>query len=166
MLAVGGSGLAWSRLAGRYPRIHDVTTDTDDPPLFDAVLPLRAGAKNAATYGGSDVAAMQRAAHSDIVPLDLTLTPAAAFAAALSAARAMGWALVAADSAAGRIEATATTPVFRFKDDVVVRVRPRHGGSRVDIRSVSRIGRGDRGKNASRIREFTARLHRAVGLSR
>ena len=147
-----------ARLAGGKPPIHDITTDTSDPPPFVDVLPLRAGARNSAVYGGSTVAAMQHAAYPDIAPVYLALAPTAAFVKALAAANAMEWSIVAADSSAGRIEATATTRVFRFKDDVVIRIRPHDGGSRVDIRSVSRIGGGDLGKNASRIREFIVRL--------
>jgi uncharacterized protein (DUF1499 family) len=64
----------------------------------------------------------------------------------------MGWEIVDSDPARGRIEATATTPWFGFEDDVVVRVRPQGGGSRVDVRSVSRVGRSDVGTNARRIR--------------
>ena len=151
-----------AKLAGGAPPIHDITTDTSDPPLFVDVLPLRASARNSADYGGSRVALLQRAAYPDIVPIDLALAPAAAFAKARAAANAMGWAIVAADSSAGRIEATATTRVFRFRDDVVIRIRPRDGGSRLDIRSVSRIGGSDLGKNASRIREFIVRLRESV----
>jgi len=77
---------------------------------------------------------------------------------ALAAARASGWAIVAADSAAGRIEATATTAWFGFKDDVVVRVAPEGTGSRVDVRSVSRVGKSDVGANARRIREYLERV--------
>jgi len=68
----------------------------------------------------------------------------------------MGWDLVAADATAGRIEATDTTFWFGFKDDVVIRVRPAHGGSRVDVRSLSRVGVGvgDVGTNAKRIRAY------------
>ncbi|MDQ2664582.1 MAG: DUF1499 domain-containing protein [Gemmatimonadota bacterium] len=147
-----------ARLAGGKPPIHDITTDTNDPPQFVDVLPLRAGARNSAVYKGGRVAALQHAAYPDIAPVDLMIAPAAAFTKALAAANAMGWAIVASDSSAGRIEATATTRVFRFKDDVVIRIRPRDGGSRLDIRSVSRIGGSDLGKNASRIREFMLRL--------
>ena len=149
---------ACARLAGGAPPIHDITTDTNDPPLFVDILPLRAGARNSAAYGGSEIAALQHAAYGDIVPVDLAIPVAAAFERALATANAMGWAIVATDSSAGRIEATATTRVFRFKDDVVIRIRPRDGGSRLDIRSVSRIGSSDLGKNASRIREFMVHL--------
>ncbi len=155
-LAMAG-GVVGVVVLTRFPRINDVTTDTDDPPQFVAVIPLRTGV-NSAAYGGAAVAAQQHAGYPDIAPLDLGIAPAAAFARALTAARAMEWALVSTDSAAGRIEATATTPWLRFKDDVVIRIRRRDGGSRVDVRSASRIGGGDIGTNARRIREFLGRL--------
>ncbi|HLX06863.1 MAG TPA: DUF1499 domain-containing protein [Thermoanaerobaculia bacterium] len=144
--------------ARRVPAIHDVTTDTADPPAFVAVLPLRAGAPNAAAYGGPEVAAKQARAYPELQPLHLAAAPAAAFEPALAAARAMSWAIVAADPVAGRIEATATTRWLGFQDDVVVRLRPEGGGTRVDVRSVSRVGRSDLGTNARRIREYLARL--------
>jgi uncharacterized protein (DUF1499 family) len=81
----------------------------------------------------------------------LNVPPPQAFDRALASVREMGWDLVAADAAAGRIEATDTTFWFGFKDDVVIRVRPADGGSRIDVRSVSRIGVGDAGTNAKRI---------------
>ncbi|MBI4183131.1 MAG: DUF1499 domain-containing protein [Proteobacteria bacterium] len=158
-----GLGVAWVPLSLRQaaeglPRIHDVTTDTEDPPRFEAVLPLRAKAPNPAAYGGPAVARQQLAAYPDIAPARLAAPPAAAFAAALAAAEDMGWRIVAADAGAGRIEATATTFWFGFEDDVVVRVRAEDGGSRVDARSVSRVGGGDLGTNARRLRGFLARL--------
>jgi uncharacterized protein (DUF1499 family) len=161
-LLIGG-GVAfvpwhWLRQARRVPPIHDISTDLEHPPEFVAVLPLRAGAPNPAAYGGSEVAAAQRAGYPDLHSLMVHLAPGAAFARALASARAMGWAVVAADSTAGRIEATATTPWFGFRDDVVVRVEPDPAGSRVDVRSVSRVGRSDVGTNARRIRAYLARL--------
>jgi uncharacterized protein (DUF1499 family) len=148
----------WLRTAKRVPPIHDITTDTEHPPEFVAVLPLRAGAPNPAAYGGADVAAAQRQAYPDVQPVTVNAPPAAAFDRALAAARAMGWEIVAADTAAGRIEATATTRWFGFKDDVVVRITPEGSGSRMDVRSVSRVGRSDVGTNARRIREFVKRV--------
>ena len=144
--------------ARAVPPIHDITTDTQDPPAFVAVLPLRAGAPNAAAYGGDSVAALQRKGYPDLGPLHVAAPPATAYARALAEARAMGWELVAADSAAGRIEATATTPWFGFKDDIVVRLRADGDGTRVDARSVSRVGGSDVGTNAARIRAYLARV--------
>ena len=145
----------WRQRAERVPPIHDITTDTQDPPAFAAVLPLRADAPNPAGYGGDSIAAQQKQAYPDVVPLALAaVAPPVAFQRALAAARAAGWAIVAADSAAGRIEATATTGWFGFKDDVVVRIRPAGSGSLLDVRSVSRVGGSDVGTNAERIRGF------------
>ena len=138
------------------PAIHDITTDTIQPPPFLAILPLRAGALNPADYGGPDVAAKQQQAYPDIGPLLLNVPPGRAFDRALAAAKAMGWELVASDPAGGRIEATDTTFWFGFKDDVVVRVTPQPTGSRVDVRSLSRVGGGDIGANAARVRAFLA----------
>jgi uncharacterized protein (DUF1499 family) len=146
----------WMQQARRVPPIHDITTDLDRPPKFVAILPLRAEAPNPATYGGSEVADAQRRSYPDIKPLLLNVPAGAAYNRALASARSLGWELVAADSMAGRIEATATTPWFGFKDDVVVRVRPEGTGSRIDVRSVSRVGKSDLGVNAKRIRAYLA----------
>ena len=157
LIALGSIGaLAWK--ASRVPAIHDITTDTLQPPPFRVVLPLRAGALNPVEYGGPQVAAMQHMAYPDIAPLDLNLPPAPAFDRALAAARTMGWDLVASDPASGRIEATDTTFWFGFKDDVVIRVTPQPNGSRVDVRSLSRVGGGDIGANAARIRRYLKTL--------
>jgi uncharacterized protein (DUF1499 family) len=161
-LVVAGAAVVlpwrWSQQAKRVPPIHDITTDTQDPPEFDAVLPRRSGAPNPAEYGGDSVAVLQRQAYPDIRPLHLDASPEVAFARALATARAMGWEIVGADTAAARIEATATTRWFGFKDDVVIRIRPEAAGSRVDVRSVSRVGKSDVGTNAARVRSFLARL--------
>jgi len=151
--------LAWK--ASRVPAIHDITTDTLQQPPFLAVLPLRAAALNPVDYGGPDVAAKQRAAFPDLGPLLLNVGPLEAFNRALSAARTMGWDIVASDPPGGRIEATDTTFWFGFKDDVVVRVTPLPTGSRVDARSLSRVGGGDLGANAARIRKYLAAVKAA-----
>lgn len=149
-------GLPYSqqRAARAVPPIHDITTDTNDPPVFVDVLPLRADAPNSAEYAGDSIAVLQREAYPDVQPVQLADAPGAAFTRALRAAESMGWAIVATDSAAGRIEATATTTWFGFKDDVVIRLRAAGEGTRVDVRSVSRVGRSDVGANAARIRAY------------
>lgn len=148
----------WQQRAREAPPIHDISTDLEDPPRFVAVLPLRSDAANPSEYGGAEVAAAQRRGYPDIRPLILAALPPVAFAQALDAAKRMGWTLVAADSASGRIEATATTAWFGFKDDVVIRVTPATAGSRIDVRSVSRVGKSDVGTNAARIRAYLAKL--------
>ncbi len=145
-------------LAGCSPPINDVTTDPADPPAFEAVLPARKDAPNPPGYGGAEVAAIQARLHPEVQPLSLACPPAEAFASALAAAQALGWEIVAEDAARGRIEATVTTSLMRFKDDVVVRLRPDGAGTRVDLRSKSRLGRGDLGTNARRIMAYLADL--------
>lgn len=142
------------RLGPPTPPIHDITTDTQEPPEYVAVLPLRVNAPNTTVYGGERIASQQREAYPELQPLMLSVPPPQAFERALATVREMGWALVAADAAAGRIEATDTTFWYGFKDDVVIRVRSADGGSRVDVRSLSRVGGGDAGTNAKRIRGY------------
>lgn len=144
----------WLKLAKASAPIHDISTDTDRPPEFIAVLPFRADAANPAEYGGPEVAAQQHKTYPDIQPLMLKVKPDSAFRLARAAAEALKWEVVAADAATGRLEATATTQWFGFKDDVVVRIEPAAQGSRIDARSVSRVGRGDVGTNAARIRKY------------
>ncbi|MFP5405109.1 MAG: DUF1499 domain-containing protein [Gammaproteobacteria bacterium] len=143
--------------AKSLPAIHDVTTDTANPPRFVAVLPLRKGATNSTDYS-ADTAARQKQGYPDIVPAMLDVPADKALQLAERAALAMGWSIVAVAPQDGRIEATATTPLFGFKDDIVVRVTPEGGGSRVDVRSLSRVGRSDFGVNADRIRAFMKQL--------
>lgn len=133
------------------PAINDITTDLADPPAFvTAPIPPYSGA----------FADKQRQGYPEIGPLTLAVPPDAAFEKANDVAIDMGWRIRAAEPAQGRIEAVATTPMLRFKDDVVVRLRPESGGTRVDMRSRSRIGSHDFGANAKRIREFLDRLQR------
>ena len=148
----------WMQLAKSLPPIHDITTDTENPPKFVAILPLRKNASNPPDYGGPAIAAQQHKAYPDIKPLILGIPPGEAFDKAIAVARKMGWNIVDANKAAGRIEAIATTLWFGFKDDIVIRVEQSGAGSRVDIRSVSRVGVSDIGTNAKRIRKFLAEM--------
>jgi uncharacterized protein (DUF1499 family) len=145
---------SWKQRAEQVPPIHDISTDLTDPPAFEAILPLRADAPNPSEYGGDSIARQQRDGYPKLGPLSLDAPPEAVFVRALDAARDMGWEIVESDPDRGRIEATATTAWFGFKDDVIVRIRPEAGGSLVDVRSVSRVGRSDVGTNARRIEEY------------
>ncbi len=144
---------SWQRTASRVPPIHDITTDLDNPPAFEVIVPLRADAPNALERPPM-LAAQQREGYPDIAPATLPLPPERVFNRALDVAARMGWTIVASDPSTGRIEATDTTRWFGFEDDVVVRITPWGSGTRVDVRSVSRVGRSDVGTNARRIREF------------
>ena len=152
-LIVAGPPLYYWRTLDRVPRIHDISTDTDNPPRYVGVLTLRQSAENPTDYS-AEVAAQQKKAYPDIAPAMLDAAPAQAFARAERAARAMGWEIVAVAPADLRIEATDTTLLFGFKDDIVVRVTPSGNGSRVDVRSLSRVGKSDFGVNANRVRKY------------
>jgi uncharacterized protein (DUF1499 family) len=142
----------------RLPPIHDITTDTENPPTFVAIIPLRKDADNPSAYGGPEVAAQQHKAYPNVRPANIAVPTNESFARALAAARDMGWEIVDANPSEGRIEATARTFWFGFKDDVVIRVTPAGAGSRVDVRSVSRVGTSDVGANAKRIETFLKKL--------
>jgi uncharacterized protein (DUF1499 family) len=140
--------------------INDITTDLEEPPRFAAVVAARPPHANSVEHGGAAVAARQRKAYPEIRPIETALSPDEAFSRAVEVAEKMGWEIIARDTAARVIEAVDTTAIFRFKDDIVVRVRAAAEGSRVDLRSASRIGRSDLGKNAARIIEFSQRFAR------
>jgi uncharacterized protein (DUF1499 family) len=140
------------------PRINDFTTDLDDPPAYRQAALDPANAGRDLAYPPA-FAADQRACCGDLRPARLAIAPDAAFARARSTSEAMpGWTIVLADPASGTIEAVATSRLFGFRDDVVIRVRSDGDGSRVDVRSKSRDGKGDMGANADRIRAFVSAL--------
>jgi uncharacterized protein (DUF1499 family) len=150
--------------SGGAPPIHDITTDTSDPPRFVSALPLRAAANaaNPPEYGGPEVAAQQQRAFPDLQPLVITMPPQQVFERVLKQVAEFGWQVTGSEPAEGRIEAVDTTFFFGFKDDVVVRLRPVEGGTRVDVRSKSRVGVGDLGANAARIRRLLEALRGAA----
>jgi uncharacterized protein (DUF1499 family) len=152
------------KLAERTP-FNDVSTDTAQAPPLEALLPLRRAEVPGAggTYDGARLAALQQRCYPDLAPLTLKAAPSEAFKRALAAAKAIGWTVVAEDPARGRIEAYERTLWFGFVDDIVIRLAPAGGGTRVDMRSASRVGISDLGKNARRIRSYFAILQRDVG---
>jgi len=165
VIGLGVAYVPWQlqQQARSVPPIHDITTDTLDPPEFIVILPLRAGAPNPPGYAGVEVAGLQQEAYPDIRSYRIDAGAEIAFEQALAAARKMGWEIVASNPATGRIEATATTFWYGFKDDVVVRIGEDNGGSVIDVRSKSRVGRSDLGANASRIRVYLEAL-KTIGL--
>lgn len=151
----------WMMTARRVPPIHDITTDTEHPPAFVAILKVRAGAPNPAEYGGPEIAAQQKSGYPNLGPIVFPASPDQAFERALAAARSMGWQIVGANREEGRIEGTDTTFWFGFKDDIVIRITPVEQGSRIDVRSVSRVGRSDVGTNAGRIEKYLKKLQKS-----
>ena len=153
--------ISWRIAADTLPRINDISTDTTQPPSFVALSAQRGGAGNGGGHPGEATAAAQRAGYPDIRPLILKEPLPDVFARVERVARAMDWDIAAGDAAQGRLEAVATTAWFGFKDDIVVRLIAVAGGTRVDIRSRSRVGISDLGSNAARIRQFLTRLQQA-----
>lgn len=140
--------------AQSVPFIHDVTTDTTNPPPFVDIAELRRDAPNPVEYPGTEVAEQQREAYPEIETLESGLARDALFEAALATARDQGWEIVSSVPEDGRIEATDTTFWYGFKDDVVIRIQSAPNGSRLDLRSKSRVGGSDLGANAERINAY------------
>lgn len=137
-----------------YPPIHDITTDTNNPPQFDAIAPLRKDAPNPIEYAGAETAEAQQEFYGEIEPITVSLNYDEAYNRALQAARDMSWTMVSENREEGRIEAYEKLAWYGFIDDVVIRVDTTASGSKIDIRSKSRIGQGDLGVNAKRIRAY------------
>ncbi len=139
-------------MASGVPPIHNISTDTLDPPQFDQIVAIReAEGANPLAYDAMQLAEQQHAAYPHIKPLVSGVSPGEMFARAVPGLESLGLEVVFADKSRGRIEATDTTFWFGFKDDVAIRIRAEGAGSVVDIRSVSRVGQSDLGKNAERI---------------
>ena len=145
--------------ASNVPPIHDISTDLQDPPEFVAILALRTANHNSLDRDvPTNLTTLQQDAYPGLVPLLINKEPRQVFEEALALVETLGWEVVATVAEEGRIEATATTPMMGFKDDVVIRVRDQAGQSIVDMRSVSRVGKSDLGANAKRIELFLAEL--------
>jgi uncharacterized protein (DUF1499 family) len=156
-VAIGGAllvvlALLASRSRG-VPPIHDLTTDLNDPPQFVAAAHAQ-GKSLDYPQGREDTPALQSEAYPDLEPIGLDLPAAEALDRARQVAETLDWEVVAVDDASGRLEATDTSRLFRFVDDIVVRIRRTESGTIADVRSTSRVGQSDLGANAARIRAF------------
>lgn len=140
------------------PPIHDISTDLVNPPEFVAIAPLRADAPNPVEYAGVEVATQQRAAYPELQTLNYTQSKSELVEATKQAIDHLGWQLVNIDADQGIVEATDRTMWFGFKDDVIVRITDNGSKRLVDIRSKSRVGGSDLGKNAERIHGFIEEL--------
>ena len=154
------------RLARTVPPINDISTDLQNPPAYVAAAANDFWKGKEMSYPAGFADSVRRG-YPDLAALALPIPAGRAFGVAHRTAAGMpAWEITAIDSAAGRIEATATTRWFGFKDDIVIRVTPRGTDSSVvDMRSKSRVGKSDVGANAARIRTYLAALARAAGRS-
>ena len=172
-MAFGAYLMGQIATARQVPAIHDATTDLVDVPQFAALKVRADNLENIPDDGRPELTALDpesrwkaihRESYGDLRALRLPQTVVEATIRAEALAKERGWQIARTDRQAGTVEATATSIFFRFKDDVVVRVRPdpaRPGGSIVDMRSISRVGGSDIGVNAQRIRGFLADLRAA-----
>lgn len=144
------------------PPIHDISTDLTNPPEFVAIAPLRADAPNPVEYAGAEAAKQQRDAYPDLKTLSYTQSKSELVKATEQAINNLGWDLVNSDVDKGIVEATDSTMWFGFKDDVVVRVTDNGSERLLDIRSKSRVGGSDLGKNAERIHNFINELDKVL----
>lgn len=150
------SAVQWKLAEWRHPPINDISTDLEDAPVFWEM-------PNPTDYPGGETAVLQRDAYPGIAPLELPVPPARAYELALAQVRDEGWQIVAEEPEEGRIEAVDSSLLFGFEDEIAIRVAPAGGGSRVDLRSRSRLGRIDRGVNAQRIEAFLTALRARAG---
>jgi uncharacterized protein (DUF1499 family) len=154
-LPVACLGAAFEIAARTTPPINDISTDTEDPPVFwFTATPSDYPAQNAEP---------QRAAYPDVRPLEMPVSADEAFAAALALVEARHWEVLSSDPTESQIEAIAASRLFGFEDEVAIRVTETDTGARIDMRSRSRLGQIDRGANARRIEAYLADLKRAPG---
>lgn len=149
-----------------HPLIHDVSTDLENPLRFEAVLDKRPASANALETSAemrAETTALQKQGYPHLAPLMLGMTQEKAFDLVLANVKDMGWEIISAEENTGIIEAVASTQLFGFQDDVILRVQAQTGynKTRVDMRSVSRVGESDLGANAKRIAAFLAQVDAA-----
>jgi len=141
-----------------FPIINDITTDLADPPQFLKCAQLEGNRGRDMSYPQA-FADQQRAGYPNLEGRMLPVAPEQAMDRARAALESLpGTEVIDVDFTAGRLEAISVSRVFRFVDDVVVRIRPEGSGSRIDMRSKSRVGKGDLGANAARIEGFMLAL--------
>lgn len=159
MIAVVYPGLA----SGGRPPINDISTDLDDVPVFTQAGSALENQGRDMSYP-AEFKPTVREFYKKVGPLRVRAPPDAVFQQALALAREQPrWQVTVVDPQARTFEGIAESHVFRFRDDFVVRVRPDGQGSRVDMRSKSRVRMGDLGANAQRIEEFLQALAPRLG---
>ena len=179
-----GAVFASARSKAADNPIHDISTDTANPPAFSAeTMAARAesGANALSDYQAplGQVPLYNEGAtpldrelavksHAQIItdrddrpaPLPLGRASRADGVAAVAAAmEEMGLDDIRENAATGMVEGIAHTRWFGFRDDVVARV----SDAQIDFRSVSRVGRSDLGANTARINDLRARTERLLG---
>jgi len=146
--------------AQKYPFIHDISTDLVHAPQLKAAAKARVDSDHSVEYLASEVAQLQQNAYPQLLPLKVTQSPQAVFNAAKGLMLENGWQLMAENNQQSpfTLEASHTSLLFGFTDDLVVRIQATEDGAVVDMRSMSRVGKSDMGANAQRIQRFLTDL--------
>lgn len=150
--------------AVRLPVLNDVSTDLVDPPQFSrSTAALAARGQRTPDLPPAQIRQEQRLAYPSVQPILLDLEADETYQLVLRAIAARGWKVIEQTPPGGRIgvghiDAVDRSLVMGFPDDVTIRMRPLAGQTRVDVRSVSRVGRHDYGANAQRILRFAAEV--------
>ncbi len=144
---IAGAGL-------KAPKIHNITTDLDNPVVFVNAQKLRGADANSLSPPSGKAAELHRSHYAHLAPIQVDMAPSAAYERALDVAQQLGWEVSYRDPKTLQFEALERTALFGFVDDVAVRISAVEAGSQVDLRSVSRVGVSDLGANAKRIERF------------
>ncbi len=143
----------------KYPLIHDISTDVEHAPQLKAAALVRLESDHSVEYLADEVAPLQLKGYN-VGPLRVSQNPIEVFTVAKTLMEARGWKLLASENGQMpfTLEASHTTLLFGFTDDVVLRIQATKEGSHVDMRSMSRVGKSDMGVNAKRIQTFLSEL--------
>jgi uncharacterized protein (DUF1499 family) len=145
--------LGAAAMGGDAPPINDITTDLDNPPEFESATIVPGYVGRDMSYPAEFVEVV-RVSYPDLEPLRLASPPAVTFERAITTAESLGWEIVSRSESRGVFDAQHVSSIFRFVDDITVRIVPDGPGSLVDMRSKSRDGQSDLGANAARIRLY------------
>lgn len=145
-----------------FPPIHDISSNLENPPQFILAQQDRVSGDHATDYDLTNIP-IQQASYPSLVPLQVEASPAMVKTAVQDIARQKGWQVLGVSTAdTWQLEAVARTPLFGFRDDVVIRVNEVAGNesqlTEIAVRSASRVGQSDLGANAQRILEFYSDL--------
>jgi uncharacterized protein (DUF1499 family) len=168
IVIIGGIAFLLKQIAG-VPSIHDISTNLVDVPQFTKAQLVRSTGDNSLVFS-EQVAHQQQAAYPQLKTLFITSSIDAALKKSTDIAQQLGWQVHFTDETSGLIEATYTSALFGFVDDIVIRVQHADGLDvrvgeiadevktkfrvQIDLRSASRVGESDLGANAQRIKEF------------
>lgn len=172
-MAIAGGIFAWPlSFLPNYldlPLMHEATTDLASPPRFQALTKERPRGANPIEYQANRFAEMQKAAYPDLRPLHVSRSLEDTYEIALDTLKRMRFQIVSEtpprQRQPGVIEAIDRTLVIGFYDDVVLRIDSDQGKARIDVRSASRYGAHDLGRNAARVRKILSELQARVDAS-